>query len=124
MAKKSTSHQIISKGSKKVSKEVEKKLQEVAEDAQNFKECLNIVASTKEGQYVLSRLIDRCGQNKCSLEQLKDGSFDSIVTDFNEGRRSVWLFINSFLSMKNKINIMKMDRSKICKTKRKIQDKS
>lgn len=120
--KDSTTDQIISSKAKKAQVAQEKAVEEITQDAQNFKECLNVVAATKEGQYILSRLKDRCGQDRSSIEQLSDGTFVTTVTDYNEGRRSIWLFVNNFLNMKNKINVMKLDRSKICKSKKKIQD--
>ncbi len=117
----STTQDMIDRRLQKIEKQNLKKQQQIALDNATFQECLNIVASTKEGQYVLNRLMDRCGQNRSSFEQLNDGTFDKIITEYNEGRRSVWLFMHKYLSIKNLKIILFLDRSKLCQQKKTIK---
>lgn len=119
MAKrKSTAEKLVKKGEEKVESAV-------VNDNQNFEECINIIAKTKEGLYVLNRLMERSGFLISSVKGLKDGSTDEGAIQFNEGRRSVYLNeIRRFLSNANLKKIEFFDRSVLCKRKRTIQEKT
>ncbi len=112
----STTKAIIEKGTEKVKNIVKA-------DEEIFKECLNIIASTKEGHYVFNRLLERCGQLKSSVILLQSG-VDEGTTEYREGRRSIWLHdIFRYLNRKNLTNILFLERKKICASKKKIQEK-
>lgn len=116
--KKSTTDKIIKKGTDEV-KSI------VVADNNNFKECLNIVANTKEGKYVLNRLMENCGFLKSSVVQIQDGTVDENTVQYREGRRSIWIYeLYRFLNKTNLKEILFFDRRKLCKIKKKIQEKS
>ncbi len=106
--KKSTTKAIIDIGEKKVSKVVNA-------DNEIFKECLNIVAGTKEGQYVLNRLMEKCGHLKSSVIQNPDGSTDEGTIEYREGRRSIWIYdLYKYLNIKSLKTILFLNRRLIC----------
>ena len=114
-----TAQNIINKGKKQVEKQESiSKL-----DNDTFRESLNIVAGTQEGQYVLNRLMDNCGLLRSSVIPNVDGVKEEVV-HYKEGRRSVWLFeLHKYLSVKNLKNILFLDRRKICQSKKPIKVK-
>lgn len=114
----STAGKIIGNGKEKIKTLIQ-------EDDENFKRCLNVVAGTKEGQYVLNRLLEKCGQLKSSVIQLQDGSTDEGTIQYREGRRSIWIYdLYRFFSPKNLKLILFFDRRKICSQKQKVQEKA
>ena len=106
--KKSTTKAIIDIGNEEIKN---------ATDADNiiFKECLNIVAGTKEGQFVLNRLMDKCGFLRLSVNPPnKDGADDTVI-QYNEGRRSIWLYdLYKYLNVKNLKTILFLNRRLLC----------
>jgi len=72
-----------------------------------FREHLNKVAGTEEGQYVLTRLMGMCGFLQSSILMGKDGKIDHNAVQYNEGRRSVYLDIRRRLNVKSKLKIEK-----------------
>ena len=114
-----TAQNILNKGKK----QVEKQESIVKLDNDTFRESLNIVAGTQEGQYVLNRLMDNCGLLRSSVVPNVDGIKEEVV-HYKEGRRSVWLFeLHNYLSVKNLKNILFLDRRKICQSKKPIKVK-
>ncbi len=106
---------------KKLQKEAEKKQSVVLLDNAVFEECLNVVANTKEGQYVLNRLMDNCGLLRSSVTPSTDGVKEEVV-NYKEGRRSIWLYeLHRYLSVKNLKIILFLDRSKLCSAKKTIK---
>ena len=113
----STAKSIIDKGKRKI----EKQESITKLDNEIFNECLNIVAGTQEGQYVLNRLMDNCGMLRSSVVPNADGIKEEVV-HYKEGRRSVWLFeLYKYLSVKNLKNILFLDRRKLCQNKKQIK---
>lgn len=114
---KSTAEKLIEAGNKKV-KNI------AGEDNKNFRECLNIIAGSKEGQYVLSRLMDRCSGKKSVLVLDANRDIDNNVLMVNLGKQAVWFDeIMQHLSVTNLKKIMFFDRRKLCLNKRPIQNK-
>ena len=114
-----TAQSILDRGKK----QIEKQESIVKLDNDTFRESLNIVAGTQEGQYVLNRLMDNCGLLRSSVVPNTDGIKEEIV-HYKEGRRSVWLFeLHNYLSVKNLKNILFLDRRKICQNKRSVKVK-
>jgi len=112
-----TAQNIINKGKK----QVEKQESVVKLDNDTFRESLNVVAGTQEGQYVLNRLMDNCGLLRSSVIPNVEGIKEEVV-HYKEGRRSVWLFeLHNYLSVKNLKNILFLDRRKICQNKKLIR---
>ena len=94
-------------------------------DNENFRECLNEVATTKAGQYVFNRLIENCGQYRSSLVQNQEGITDIGSIEYREGRRSIWIYeLRKYLSESNLKKILFLNRRKICQVKKKIQEKN
>ena len=113
----STTQRIIGKGKK----QIEKQESTVKLDNDTFRESLNVVAGTPEGQYVLNRLLDNCGVFRSSVVPNVEGIKEEVV-HYKEGRRSVWLFeLHNYLSVKNLKNILFLDRRKICQSKKPIK---
>lgn len=116
--KSSTTKQIEKKGIEKIEAIVHT-------DNENFKQCLNQIAGTKEGQYVLNRLLTNCGQNRSSVIQNEDGSTDKGSIEYREGRRSIWIYeLCKYLSDSNLKKILFINRRRICQAKKKIQEES
>ena len=114
-----TAQKIINRGKK----QVEKQESIVKLDNDTFRESLNIVAGTQEGQYVLNRLMDNCGLLRSSVIPNTEGVKEEVV-HYKEGRRSVWLFeLHNYLSVKNLKNILFLDRRKLCQSKSKVEVK-
>ncbi len=113
----STTQVIIGRGKK----QIEKQESIVKLDNDTFRESLNIVAGTQEGQYVLNRLMDNCGLLRSSVIPNVEGIKEEVV-HYKEGRRSVWLFeLHNYLSVKNLKNILFLDRRKLCQNKKPIK---
>lgn len=112
-----TAKKIIDRGMKQIEKQ-----ESIAKlDNEVFKECLNIVAGTQEGQYVLNRLMDNCGMLRSSVVPNADGIKEEVV-HYKEGRRSIWLFeLHKYLSVKNLKTILFLNRRKICQNKKPIK---
>lgn len=114
---KSTAEKLIEAGNKKV-KNI------AGEDVKNFRECLNVIAGSKEGQYVLSRLMDRCSGKKSVLILDANRDIDNNVLMVNLGKQAVWFDeIMQHLSVPNLKKVMFFDRRKLCQSKRLIQNK-
>lgn len=114
----STTDRIIKRGKEKIENAV-------FADNKNFEECLNIVASTKEGQYVLSRLMDKCGFLRSAFVQTPDGILDSGTNEYRGGRQSIWIYeLYRYLSVSNLKKILFLNRRRICQQERKIQEKA
>ncbi len=115
--RKSTAEQIVEKGKKK-------QIDVVNSDNKNFIECINVLANTKEGQYVFNRLMEVCGHLKSSVSQGSTGIVDEGTVQYKEGRRSVFLYdIYKYLNVTNLKKVLFFDRRKLCSQKRKLQDK-
>ena len=115
-----TAKRIVDRGINKI----EKQESIVKLDNDTFRESLNIVAGTQEGQYVLNRLMDNCGLLRSSVIPNTEGIREEVV-HYKEGRRSVWLFeLHNYLSVKNLKNILFLDRRKICQSKMEVKVKS
>ena len=114
-----TTERIINKGKKQIEKQ-----ESISQlDNETFKECLNIIAGTEEGRYVLNRLMDNCGMLRSSVIPNVDGIKEEVV-HYKEGRRSIWLFeLHKYLSVKNLKIILFLDRRKICQNKKTVQMK-
>lgn len=97
-------------------------------DNKIFSECLNFLAESQEGRYVLNRLMARCGTFKPSVMANKDGITDRGAIEYNEGRRSVWVSeIHNFLTPNNLKEVMFFNRRQKCQTQlteQKKQDNS
>ena len=110
--RKSTAAKIVDKGKKQIVSMVEI-------DNDNFKHSLNVVAGTKEGQYVLNRLMDNCGFLRSSVILCQDGTIDEGTVEYREGRRSVWVReICKYLSEVNMKKVLFLKRKKLCQTKK------
>ena len=115
-ARMSTAEKLVEAGNKKAAAAVN-------QDNKLFSECLNVVANTKEGQYVLNRLLETCGQFRSSVVSNTDGVTDEGSVQYREGRRSVWIYdIYKYVSVANLKKIMFFNRRKLCLQKKKIQD--
>ena len=113
-----TTQKIIDRGKK----QVEKKESTVKLDNDTFREILNVVAGTHEGQYVLNRLMDNCGGLRSPFVQTQDGKLDHGTSEYKGGKQAVWLYeLRRHLSVKNLKIILFLDRSKICQSKRKVK---
>ena len=66
-------------------------------EAAKFKERLNKVAATDDGQYVLNKLMGMCGFALTSVHVREDGSVDTEAISYNEGRRAVWLDMRRYI---------------------------
>ena len=114
-----TAENIINRGKK----QIEKQDSIVKLDNDTFRESLNIVAGTQEGQYILNRLMDNCGLLRSSVVPNADGLKEEVV-HYKEGRRSVWLYeLHNYLSVKNLKNILFLDRRKLCESKQTVKVK-
>jgi hypothetical protein len=114
---KNTAEKLVETGNKKV-------IQVISEDNKNFRECLNIVAGTKEGRYILSRLMERCSGNRSVLVLDANRDIDDNVLMVNLGKQAVWFDeIMKFISVVNLKKIMFFDRRKLCQTQKTIQNK-
>ncbi len=113
-----TAERIIAKGKK----QLEKQETIVKLDNDVFKECLNIVAGTQEGQYILNRLMDNCGGLRSPFVQTQDGKLDQGTSEYRGGKQAVWLYeLRKYLSVKNLKIILFLDRRKICQNKKSIK---
>lgn len=70
-----------------------------------FRERLNKLAGTDDGQYVLTRIMGMCGFQQSSVTVGSDGKIDLQAVQYNEGRRSVYLDIRKRLNVKSKRKI-------------------
>ena len=114
----STTQRIIDRGKK----QIEKKKSITELDNETFKDCLNIVAHTQEGQYVLNRLMDNCGGLRSPFVQTKDGKLDTGTSEYRGGKQAVWLYeLRKHLSVKNLKIILFLDRSKLCQNRKPIK---
>ena len=113
-----TAERIINKGKKQIEKQ-----ESVAKlDNDTFMESLNIVAGTKEGQYVLNRLMDNCGGLRSPFVQAQDGKLDIGTSEYRGGKQAVWLYeLRKYLSVKNLKIILFLDRRKLCQNKKAIK---
>ncbi len=115
-----TTQRIIDRGKK----QVEKQESIVKMDNDTFRESLNIVAGTQEGQYVLNRLMDVCSGIRSPFVQTQDGKLDQGTSEYRGGKQAVWLYeLRKHLSVKNLKNILFLDRRKICQAKREVKVK-
>ena len=115
-----TTQRIISKGKK----QVEKQESVVKLDNDTFRESLNIVAGTPEGQYVLNRLMDNCGGIRSPFVQTQDGKLDTGTSEYRGGKQAVWLYeLRKYLSVKNLKIILFLDRRKLCQSKKEVKVK-
>ena len=113
-----TTQRIIDRGKK----QVEKQESIVKLDNDIFRESLNIVAGTQEGQYVLNKLMDVCGGVRSPFVQTQDGKLDTGTSEYRGGKQAVWLYeLRKHLSVKNLKNILFLDRRKICQNKKPIK---
>ena len=113
-----TAKRIVDKGIKKI----EKQESIVKLDNDTFKESLNIVAGTPEGQYVLNRLMDSCGGLRSPFVQTQDGKLDKGTSEYKGGKQAVWLYeLRKYLSVKNLKIILFLDRRKLCQSKKPIK---
>ena len=80
MEKKATAKVIIENGNRKIehSKHV------AIQDDLNFRESINIIAGTKEGQYILNRIMDKRGKLRTTVLQNAKGKPD-LVGSTNPG---------------------------------------
>ena len=103
-------------------KKKEKSVFEIDDD--NFKECINVIANTKDGLYVLNRLMESCGFMRSSLhlDQLQKTDLEGTI--YNEGRRSIWVSaIWPALNTTSQIKILKFDRRTLCQQEQKDSKK-
>ena len=115
-----TTERIINRGKK----QLEKQESIVKLDNDVFKECLNIVAGTQEGQYVLHRLMDNCGGLRSPFVQTQDGKLDHGTSEYRGGKQAIWLYeLRKYLSVKNLKIILFLDRRKICQNKKTVKAK-
>lgn len=115
-----TTQRIIDRGKK----QVEKQESIIKLDNDTFKESLNIVAGTQEGQYVLNRLMDVCGGIKSPFVQAQDGKLDSGTSEYRGGKQAIWLYeLRKYLLVKNLKIILFLDRRKLCQDKKPIKVK-
>lgn len=71
------------------------------EQEEKYQHCLNVVASTEEGLFVLRAMLNACGSNQI------DASFNPHEVLYNNGRRSVYLqFVQAHLNQENKRRII------------------
>jgi len=113
-----TTEKIINKGKK----QIEKRESIAKLDTDTFIECLNIVAGTQEGQYVLNRLMENCGGLRSPFVQAQDGKLDKGTSEYRGGKQAIWLYeLRKHLSVKNLKIILFLDRSKLCQNKKPIK---
>ena len=116
----STTQKIIDRGKK----QVEKQDSIVKLDNDVFRESLNIVAGTQEGQYVLNRLMDVCGGVRSPFVQTQDGKLDTGTSEYRGGKQAIWLYeLRKHLSVKNLKIILFLDRRKLCQSKKEVKVK-
>lgn len=88
-----------------IDEQPEENQSEVIDEVRKLQEAVDKVAGTAAGERLLGFIYEQSGYDSLLVAQLEDNRVDALATQYNLGRRSIWLALRGLLTKEQKYNI-------------------